>query len=118
MTLVAVLALQVAIAGLPRDPTEGCDDKDGTVALSSCYTDRAAAWQTRLDAAYPATLRFVKGRQRRALQRAQAAWLTYRDATCAFYGATPGTVRAIQGAYCTLDLTRRRALELEEYVLP
>jgi uncharacterized protein YecT (DUF1311 family) len=118
MMLIAALALQVSLSGLPLDPTEGCSDKDGTIALSSCYSERADAWQKRLDAAYPTTLRFVKGPQRDALRRAQSAWLKYRNSTCEFYALTPGSIRYIQGAYCMLDLNRSRALELEEFILP
>jgi uncharacterized protein YecT (DUF1311 family) len=118
MTIVALIALQVTLSGLPRDTTEGCNDKDGTVALSSCYSEHADAWQKRLDSAYPITRDYVGGPQRKALQRAQSAWHKYRDATCDFYNLVPGSVHYIQGAYCMLDLTRRRALELEEYILP
>jgi uncharacterized protein YecT (DUF1311 family) len=112
-----VLALQLATASVP-DGTEGCTDKDGTLALSSCYSQRADAWEQRLAAAYPAALRHVQGPQRRALRRAQAAWRRYRTAGCAFYDLTPGSIHVIQSAYCMLDLTRRRALELEDLVLP
>ncbi len=118
MLIVAAIALQVALSGLPRDTTEGCNDKVGTVALSSCYSEHADAWEKRLNAAYPVALDFVDGPQRKALQRAQSAWLKYRYATCDFYNLVPGSVHYIQGAYCMLDLNRRRALELEEYVLP
>ena len=118
MLVVAVIALQVALSGLSRNTTEGCTDRDGTVALSSCYSRHADTWRNRLNAVYPVTLKSVKGPQRRALQRAQSAWLKYRDATCEFYNLVPGSVHYIQGAYCMLDLTRSRALELEEYVLP
>ncbi|WP_082515887.1 lysozyme inhibitor LprI family protein [Sphingomonas sp. Leaf412] len=118
MPIVAVIALQVTLSGLPRDTTEGCNDKDGTVTPSSCYSEHADAWQKRLNAAYPLTLEFVDGPQRKALQRAQSAWLKYRDATCDFYNLAPGSAHYIQGAYCMLDLTRSRALELEQYILP
>jgi uncharacterized protein YecT (DUF1311 family) len=118
MSIVAIIAFHVAQSGLPRDTTEGCNDKDGTVALSSCYSKRTDAWQKRLDSAYPAALDYVQGPQRKALQRAQSVWLKYRDASCDFYNLVPGSVHYIQGAYCMLDLTRSRALELEEYILP
>lgn len=118
MSIAIVLALQVALAGLPQDLAEGCNDKEGTVALSSCYSEHANHWAERLNAAYPAALQHVKAPQRQGLKRAQAAWIEYRDATCDFYNLTPGSIRLIQGAYCVLDLNRRRALELEEFILP
>ncbi len=118
MILVAALALQAWLSGLPKDSAEGCHDKDGTIALSSCYSEHADAWQKRLDAAYPEALKFAEERQRDALRRAQSAWLKYRDATCDFYNLTPGSIHYIQSAYCILDLNRHRALELEEFILP
>jgi uncharacterized protein YecT (DUF1311 family) len=118
MPVTIIIALQVALSGLPPDTAEGCNDKNGTVALSTCYSEHAEVWAERLRAAYPVALDHVKGPQRRALQRAQVAWTKYRDATCNFYSLVPGSIHYIQGAYCVLDLTRRRAIELEEYVLP
>jgi uncharacterized protein YecT (DUF1311 family) len=118
MPLAIFIAFQVALAGLPQDLTEGCNDKDGTVALSSCYSEHADAWERRLRAAYPAALRHATGPQRGALKKAQAAWLKYRDATCNFYNLEPGSIHFIQSAYCVLDLNRNRTLELEDYVTP
>lgn len=113
-----VVALQLALSGGPQDDAEGCIDKFGTTTLSACYSERADVWDKRLQAAYPAALAFVSEPQRHALERAEAAWLRYRAATCEFYTLLPGSLHYIQGAYCMLDLTRRRALELEEYILP
>lgn len=118
MPVAIIIALQVALTGLPLDTMEGCNDKDGTVALATCYSEHAAVWGKRLQAAYPDALDHVEGPQRKALARAQRAWVKYRDATCQFYNLTPGSIHYIQSAYCMLDLTRNRALELEEYVLP
>ncbi|MEP7004364.1 MAG: lysozyme inhibitor LprI family protein [Sphingomonas bacterium] len=118
MSITIMVALQVALTGLPQDSTEGCTDKNGTTALSACYSGRADVWEKRLLAAYPLALQHVEGPQREALKRAQNAWLKYRDATCNFYNLERGSIHFIWGAYCSLDLTRNRTLELEQYVLP
>ncbi|MDF0543013.1 lysozyme inhibitor LprI family protein [Sphingobium sp. H39-3-25] len=119
MSFISVaMMLQATITGLPQDTSEGCNDKDGTIALSSCYSERADMWEKRLGPAYTTALDHVKGAQRTALKRAQRAWKNYREATCEFYNREPGSIHFIQGAYCMLDLTRSRALELEEYILP
>ncbi|MEQ8898849.1 MAG: lysozyme inhibitor LprI family protein [Roseovarius sp.] len=53
-----------------------------------------------------------------ALAASQSAWTAYRDAQCAFLGATfggePGTEMAV-GA-CKIDLGEDRARELAEFV--
>ncbi|TPG13120.1 lysozyme inhibitor LprI family protein [Sphingomonas oligophenolica] len=116
--VIFIMAIQAAIAGPPQDTTEGCNDKYGTAALSSCYSEHAESWKRRVIAAYPIALDHTKGRQRDALKRAQDAWLKYRAASCEFYELEQGSIHFIWGAYCMLDLTRRRALELEEYVQP
>lgn len=118
MSLAMILALQVSLSGLPDDLKEGCNDKDGTVALSSCYSDHASLWDKRMRAAYPVAFEHAQGEQRNALKKAQAAWVKYRDETCEFYNLEQGSIHVILSAYCQLDLTRRHALELEEYVLP
>ena len=119
MSLAIILAFfQLSLSGLPKDLAEGCNDKGGATALSSCYSERADLWNERLRAAYAVAMRHVQGTQRDALERAQAAWLRYRNETCQFYNLDPGSIHFIQGAYCMLDLNRHRALELEEYVLP
>jgi uncharacterized protein YecT (DUF1311 family) len=118
MFVVIMIAVQVSLSGLPYDTTEGCNDRDGTVALSSCYSKHADDWQKSLDKAYPVALDHVAGPQRKALQRVQAVWLKYRDAACDFYNLTPGSIHYVQGAYCMLNLTRARALKLEEFILP
>lgn len=118
MLVALLLMTQVGLSNLAVDRTEGCTDKDSVIALSSCYSQHAEVWEQRLAIAYPAALAAVKGPQRAALERSQKAWVKYRAASCDFYSLTPGSIHSIQGAYCMLDLTRRRALELEEYVLP
>ncbi|MEO5774170.1 MAG: lysozyme inhibitor LprI family protein [Sphingomicrobium sp.] len=117
MLIFMAAALQVSVFGI-TDDTEGCTDKEGTIALSSCYSERAEIYDKRMRAAYPVALHFAHGDQRKALVRSQQAWLKYRDAECEFYNLEQGTIHFIQSAYCMLDLTRRRALELEQYPLP
>lgn len=116
MLLAAVIAIQVA--GLPQDGAEGCTDREGTNALASCYSDRLRGWEARLSAAYAAALGRTRGPQRAALRAAQRDWLRFRESNCHFYSLQAGTIRSIWAAYCDLDLTRRRAVELEEYVAP
>jgi uncharacterized protein YecT (DUF1311 family) len=56
--------------------------------------------------------------QKNALLRAERAWLAYRTANCGWYDAHEGTIREIYAADCMLDMTRARAVELEEALKP
>lgn len=116
MLLAAMIAMQVA--GLPQDNSEGCTDELGTNSLASCYTERLKAWEPRLAAAYAAALSRTRGPQRSALRAAQRDWRRFRRSNCNFYYLEAGSIRTIWAAYCDLDLTRRRTVELEEYVQP
>jgi uncharacterized protein YecT (DUF1311 family) len=117
MLISVMLALQVAVSGV-SDETEGCTDKEGPRILSACYSDHAAQWEQRMAAAYPSAMKAQDKKQRTALATSQARWLAYRRAECGFYANPEGSLAYIQSAYCMLDLTRRRALELEELPLP
>jgi uncharacterized protein YecT (DUF1311 family) len=118
MSVILMIALQAELTGLPQDVTDGCNDKHGTISLSSCYSERTTHWEARLERAYQAAFAFTDGPQHDALERARVAWLKYREATCDFYSLTPGSIHYIWGAYCELDLTRRRTIELDEFILP
>lgn len=63
MLLAALFAMQVLV-DVP-DSAEGCTDKEGTVALASCYAARGQAWERRMHAAYPTALKSVDGPRRR-----------------------------------------------------
>ena len=52
------------------------------------------------------------------LREAQRLWIRYRDANCAYYGAGPGSIAAIEAAECLRSMTRSRTLELEEMAGP
>jgi uncharacterized protein YecT (DUF1311 family) len=116
MLLAIAIALQSA--GLPQDVAEGCSDRDGTNALAYCYSDRLQAWERRLSSAYAGALGRARGPQRTALRSAQRDWLRFRRSNCRVYSLEAGTIRVTSAVYCELDLTRRRAVELEEFGTP
>jgi uncharacterized protein YecT (DUF1311 family) len=113
------LALPVP-ARAADDPAEtACHNKDTTVAIMDCLGGLAGKWDKRLNAAYQAALKASESPARKdALIGAERAWLAYRKANCGWYDAQEGTIREVAGAQCMLDMTRGRAVELEDASKP
>jgi uncharacterized protein YecT (DUF1311 family) len=119
--LALVLSVGLPIAGLAAgDPAEtACHQRESTVDISDCLQRLTAGWDKRLNAAYQSTLKASENEtQKNALLRAERAWLAYRTANCGWYDAHEGTIREIYAADCMLDMTRARAVELEEALKP
>jgi uncharacterized protein YecT (DUF1311 family) len=120
-----VLALVLA-ASLPavgrgaEDPAEtACHQKESTVDISDCLQGLTGQWDKRLNAAYQRVLKASEDSARKnALVRAERAWLAFRTANCGWYDAQEGTIREIYAADCMLDMTRARAVELEQALKP
>jgi uncharacterized protein YecT (DUF1311 family) len=100
---------------------------DTTLAMAGCTTAEAAAWDRVLDETFAELV--ILSRDRMALdeqagvapdpldellREAQGAWLTFRDADCAQEYAVwgGGSMRRIAGAWCRLDRTSQRLIEL------
>ncbi len=95
-----------------------CNQQSTTYAIAGCIDARSKVWDQRLNQAYQALLAMLAtdpdGKPRiDALKAAQRAWLRYRQANCAFYETTPGTIRMIEVAECARGMTQERALELQ-----
>ncbi len=88
-----------------------------TVAMIDCRAGEAARWDRRLNAAYAADMRSFSLADRTALQKAQRAWIAFRDANCAAYEDPTqwGSLSRVNAADCVLSMTARRALELEDF---
>ena len=88
-----------------------------TLAMVDCRTAEAARWDRRLNAAYRADMRDFTPSDRAALQKAQRAWIAFRDANCAAYEDPVqwGSISRVNAADCVLSMTARRALELEDF---
>ena len=120
---IAALLPCFAMAGVGEaadDPAAAaCHQKDTTVAIMDCLNGLAAQWDKRLNAAYQVALKASESAARKdALIRAERAWLAYRKANCGWYDAQEGTIREVEGADCMLNLTRARAVELEDALKP
>ena len=108
MILLPILALAAATPN-------ACLDQTSTVAMVDCFTRQTKQADARLNAAYKAARARIPARQAAALQVAQRAWISFRNANCRAYALGEGTITQVEAAQCALDTTRRRADELESF---
>lgn len=88
-----------------------------TAGMIDCIGTEWQAQDARLNRAYKGALKRLElPRQRAALQKAQRAWIAFRDADCAsLYDQDWGTISRVEAASCRLDRTARRADDLEGF---
>lgn len=88
-----------------------------TAGMIECATAELAIQDARLNRAYQAAiLRLERPRQKTALQKAQRAWMAFRDADCAsYFDEDWGSIARVQANACVLDQTIRRANDLEAF---
>ncbi len=107
------------------DPTLECTDAGSQVEIGSCVSDMELRVNAAIESSYSFAIASAKeldevtGRvvAQPALERAQSAWVAFRDAQCeavgASYGGGSGTGMAITS--CRIDLGRARVDELLRY---
>lgn len=91
-----------------------------TAGMVGCVGTELKAQDARLNRAYQGAMkRMTLPRQKTALQKAQRAWIAFRDADCAAHlDADWGTISQVESASCRLDHTARRADMLEDFHKP
>ncbi|ENZ80901.1 MULTISPECIES: lysozyme inhibitor LprI family protein [Caulobacter] len=118
---VALLAGSVHAAETKPSPAyEHCMASPGgtsTVGMVACINMELKAQDARLNRAYQGALkRLSLPRQKAALQKAQRAWIAFRDADCASQEDSEwSTLRQISANNCVLDHTIQRADDLEKF---
>jgi uncharacterized protein YecT (DUF1311 family) len=91
-----------------------------TQGMVECIGAELKQQDARLNRAYQGAIkRMTLPRQRAALQKAQRAWIAYRDADCASHlDADWGTLSRVEANDCVLARTAQRADELEQFRKP
>lgn len=117
MTIPALLALTFA-AGAEEQEAATCPDAVSTVDIVECLGELYEEQDARLNTAYRAAIEPLEGERRTQLRDAQRAWVAFRDANCLFYRSGEGTIAAIEGNSCMVEVTRARAEELERMSKP
>lgn len=105
-------AAAFAFAGEQGDPEQHCDGS--TYEIVDCLKVQTAQWDKRMNVAYQQALKDAEPKPREQLRKAQRLWVQYRDANCLYYDLGEGTIARIEAGYCMKELTKTRALELEQ----
>nr|CAD6409360.1 hypothetical protein REQ54_00556 [Rhizobium sp. Q54] len=107
-------------------PDVDCEKAMTQMEMTYCAEQDFAEADERLNAQYKVTRQAMKdwdgdamdglGSAAEALLASQRAWLTFRDAQCAFYGyqARGGTMEPMLIYGCQAELTRQRTQQLKE----
>ena len=108
--------------GEHRRTIEGCANELSNAALHDCLANVLKKADADLDAAVQsAARRWPETQYRTALQRAQRAWVAYRDSQCiaVFQTVEPGSSAPSMELGCRIRLTRERLAAVKEtYFLP
>jgi len=119
-----ITLLLICIPALSSEPDysgnyQQCLDRSGgvTAAMSECNAQELRYQDGLLNSRYRALISGLNGKKRRELKEAQRLWIRYRDANCGFYnGLTGGTMDIVVSGGCLVDMTARRAMELEAFL--
>jgi uncharacterized protein YecT (DUF1311 family) len=97
-----------------------CMDKAiTTIDIVQCTNDETDKQDKRLNIAYQKLKAEQRPERATQLLDAQRHWLAFRDVNCKFYyDPEGGTLARILTNNCFLTMTRDRALELEQLMMP
>ena len=99
----------------PAAQTVDCKDPQDQTSLNICADRSFQAADKALNATYRALIAKMSPTDRAQLQTAQRAWLTYRDAQCAFEtaGSVGGSAHPMVVSGCRQALTQAQTERLE-----
>ena len=98
------------------DENKRCMDKSGGVTseMRACNGEELQRQDKRLNKAYKEAMKALDTKHKTELKKVQRQWIKYRDAKCNFlFGLTGGTMDLLIGGSCYVDMTAKRADELE-----
>ena len=116
----AALTEGPAIAKRYTPAYQKCLDAPGgqsTMGMIDCIGDELKVQDFALNAAYKKAMRDLTPGEKTNLQRAQRAWIAFRDADCAALDDPEqwGSISRINANVCVLDRTIERTVELENF---
>ena len=97
-----------------------CMDNSGgvTINMRECNGDELKRQNKRLNRAYKKVMKVLDAEHKDELKKVQREWIKYRNAKCDFlFGLTGGTMDLLIGGSCYVDMTERRAGELEDILI-
>lgn len=83
--------------------------------MLKCTYNEIKLQDTRLNKNYKKSMNILREEKKDQLKNVQRLWIKYRDLKCAFYfDLIGGTIDKLNRASCLLELTAKRADELED----
>ncbi|GBC85674.1 hypothetical protein HRbin11_02124 [bacterium HR11] len=117
---------QEAAAGKPPETSidrqlEECIARDPTTdGMVQCTVEATQAWEQELQRTYEALMRVLDPPGRQDLQRAQTAWVAFRNAESVWldrlYAIPSGTMYLVMAADDRMELVKGRVLRLQSYL--
>lgn len=107
--LIGCLALSASVLA------ESCDTETTQAGLNACYGNEYKKQDRLLNETYQQAMTRATPPQQTQLKAAQNAWITFRDADCAFLssGADDASVAPMVHAQCMTDKTIERTERLK-----
>ncbi len=103
--------------GLVADPCLNAPEGAATLSMTQCIGKETKAWDVILNRDYKALITRLDEAQTEKLKEAQRAWLTLRDADCAFpHEFVRGSLSRPMAAECFHAHTAERVLFLRRYI--
>lgn len=107
-------ALAVLMTSLAVQAASPCDNSADQTTMNQCASKALATSDKKLNDVYQSLAKTVSPEGRASLERAQRAWIAWRDAQCAFetIGTVGGSVHAAMYTYCIDELTQAQTKRL------
>jgi uncharacterized protein YecT (DUF1311 family) len=116
----AILSVMFAVFVLQTARAQSCDDAQSEAEMQVCTDKAYKASNAELNALYRKIQKRLADDKDtgQLLVKAQRAWLSFRDAECAFSssGAAGGSVYPTTLSMCLDDLTRKRVNDFKGYL--
>lgn len=89
---------------------DACANASSQAELNACSVAQYQAADKKLNETWQDVMKRAQPAQRELLKKAQSAWITLRDADCAFIsaGSEGGSVQPMVHSQCLLDKTTER----------
>jgi uncharacterized protein YecT (DUF1311 family) len=107
----AALLLLFALA-----PPDRCDSPQTQAEMNRCAGEELRRNDAQLNVAYSRLLKKLDPNRRAKLQKAERAWVAFRDAQCDYEGSESegGSIQPLEIAACKTELTKARIAQLRE----
>jgi len=111
---IALLGVLFAAPAAGQEPVPDCESPQTTVDMVTCVGIEFEAAEKQLDAIIASEMEYLDEEGQELLRTVQSAWLGYREAEClrARDEARGGTLAAVLGGACLVEVTNRRMREI------